>query len=77
MINYKGAPVFYVDSAVKKTSVRRTWKERLFSLPWRPFVTMKVVYEPAIYQAGNSLLVHPALKAKFLAAVNNAKGGEE
>ena len=26
--------------------VERTWQERLFSLPWRPFVTHKAVYSP-------------------------------
>lgn len=39
--------------------VRRTWKERLFSLPWRPFRQMNVVDSQKIYQVGDQLIVSP------------------
>jgi hypothetical protein len=30
-------------------SVTRTWKERLFTLPWQPWVSTKVVYNPKAF----------------------------
>lgn len=50
----------YVSRPVSVT-IRRTWKERLFSRPWRPFTTTKVIIQPATipanecYQFGNDL----------------------
>lgn len=34
-----------------QTEVKRTWKERLFSLPWNPFKKQKTVvhYKPVAY----------------------------
>ena len=31
------------------TLVRRTWKERLFTLPWRPFQKIKTGWWPRVY----------------------------
>jgi hypothetical protein len=53
--------------------VNRTWKERLFSRPWKPWVKTKTiqvdVLGPVMYQVGNKFLVHPSLmpglRAKF------------
>lgn len=72
-INVYGFPVVFTTDAIEKQEVLRTWKERLFSLPWRPLVKIRVVYKPAIFQVGNRFLVHPALKNQLLA---NLKDGE-
>jgi hypothetical protein len=45
--------------------VRRSWKERLFSLPWRPREKTKTIQIPEIipdpnyYQIGNRIVGHP------------------
>lgn len=38
---YLGSGTLYFGKRVK-----RTWCERLFSWPWRPWVATRVVYEP-------------------------------
>lgn len=44
---------------------RRTWKERLFSRPWRPWKTMVTeatwVPDRKIYHGMGALIVHPAV----------------
>ncbi len=37
--------------------VLRSFKERLFTLPWRPFEKYKSVYHPVAYQIGDIILV--------------------
>lgn len=63
-----------VDAHLKQDgepyAVRRTWRERLLTRPWRPLTTTRVV-TPRIpyqgfYQLGNrALLMHPAMLAKL------------
>lgn len=31
--------------------IKRTWKERLFSLPWKPFMKTKTIPEKKMYKA--------------------------
>ena len=38
-------------------TVKRTWRERLFTLPWRPFKSTKSVYKPIAYIFNNVVLV--------------------
>ncbi len=44
-------------------TVQRTWKERLLTWPWRPWITTKVVptHIPAAYRVGNMWVVHPTI----------------
>lgn len=49
----------------KPYEVKRTWKERLFSSPWRPFkatktVVPKVPKKDAVLMPDGSLVMHPA-----------------
>jgi hypothetical protein len=37
-----GVPVFIVDPVSTEVTIRRFWKERLFTLPWHPFISHKV-----------------------------------
>lgn len=44
--SFAGMKIF-VSRPVSAT-VKRTWKERLFSMPWKPFKTTKVIMKPAL-----------------------------
>ena len=51
--------------AKKKVEVPRTWRERLFSRPWRPWVKTKQIEvddtdTPIILKTGWNFLCHPA-----------------
>ena len=52
---------------------KRTWKERLFTLPWRPFKKTKTltIFPPLknYYLIGNTILCHPAMKQGLIAAM--------
>lgn len=51
--------------------VKRTWKERLFSLPFRPFHAKKVVHNPKLYVLKNGQIVcSPKTKSKILKDYN-------
>ena len=56
-ITYKGIQIIPDRHISDYRIVRRTWKERLFSRPWQPFVKAKTVHSPQIYaitgEAGN------------------------
>ena len=41
--------LYYTPYATKEKTIARTWKERLFSLPWRPWQRDNLQYQPAIY----------------------------
>ena len=41
-----GCPVILTRSLVRVEWVRRTWKERLFSLPWHPLQRTRPVEHP-------------------------------
>lgn len=51
-------------------TVRRTWGERLFARPWRPFVQTKVIRVPSeqVYLLTNRLICHPAMLDTIRAA---------
>ena len=55
------------------TEVNRTWKERLFTLPWRPFKKTKTVttFPPMknFYLMGRTLFCHPIMKQSLIAAM--------
>ena len=43
---------------------KRTWRERLFTIPFRPFKKLitYLISRPCMYFVGEVLLVHPSLK---------------
>ena len=57
--------IFYTVNAIESHIENRTWKERLFTLPWKPFKRHKVTHTPTILNFGEELLVHPSLKSKL------------
>lgn len=59
--------VFAIEQdGTRPETVRRSWKERLFTRPWRPWVSTKTIqvpnYKPAIFRAGNVVYYHPSMK---------------
>ena len=57
--------IIWSVNAVEEIKIKRSWKERLFSLPWRPFVKNKISYNPIILQIGNKIIAHPSYKGKL------------
>jgi hypothetical protein len=68
MNNFFGTRVIIVNSLYETIpqTVNRTWKERLFTFPWRPLQTTKTVYtqKPAAYSYGGVIYAHPSLAAQ-------------
>ena len=57
-------------TVTKETTVKRSWRERLLSRPWRPWKTTKIVVsqepDPNLYRIGRTQIVgHPATIAKL------------
>ena len=61
-------------------TVRRTWKERLFSLPWTPLIKLKEITEkiqtqlpdPNLYVIGNTIIVgHPSTVLKLKKSIKS------
>lgn len=50
-------------------TIKRTWKERFFSLPWRPWIKTKVTIEPRIIVARDEIICHPALLSQLQEAI--------
>jgi hypothetical protein len=50
-------------TVTRSTLVTLTWRERLLSWPWRPWVPRRVVTtvvpSPHVYQFGDTLAMHP------------------
>lgn len=42
-------------------SVARTWKERLLTLPWKPWVKTKSIYAPKAYTYGDTVICSPRI----------------
>lgn len=52
----------YVDDYKK---VKRSWKERLLTIPWRPFEKYKSVCSPKVYQADEVIYCSPQTYSKI------------
>jgi len=53
--------------------VDRTWKERLFSFPWKPFKKTKPVTKakPLMFRAGDKLIYHPSLRYQLEESIDS------
>ena len=69
-----GMPIIFSEFACdpKYETVKRTWKERLFSKPWQPKVKYKRVMielNPLMYKihtsSGYSIIAHPTMKEQI------------
>jgi len=55
----------YLEEDGEPYTVRRSWRERLFTRPWHPFVTTRVVVPKIPYRGflklnATTVVVHPA-----------------
>ncbi|MBI5351601.1 MAG: hypothetical protein HZB50_03075 [Chloroflexi bacterium] len=57
--------------------VRRSWVERFFSWPWRPWVKSNPVKTPSMVKIGNDIYCHPDLLTTAQHMLANCKGGDE
>jgi hypothetical protein len=75
MMNYAGMRVFVSRTTV--TTVERTWRERLFTLPWRPWKWFRIevrhaaVPADACYRVGNDLHCGEAFYERLRATVSS------
>ena len=56
---------------------KRTWKERLFTSPWQPWKTTKLIAypesKPVMYRIGNQIVGHPLAIAELKEAIRMQK----
>ena len=64
-----GIPVF-VDRTIKYKTVKRLWKERMFSFPWRPFQRFKQVPDGYFMKDGKVIHVDDKIICNPLTAAN-------
>lgn len=54
-------------------TVRRSWRERLFSRPWHPWTPTKTIVpmvpDPSAYALGGCYVMHPATARALMRAV--------
>lgn len=69
--NYKLVPSPYVNDY---KSVKRTWKERLFTFPWKPFLKEKTEYEPKGFLFMGEAIVSYQTYEKLKKELDNESG---
>jgi hypothetical protein len=68
MVNaYEKMPPTHTFSSFvyKDKIVNRTWKERLFTLPWKPWTKTKIIKEPAIYETPYGIVAHTCFQREL------------
>lgn len=70
-----GIPVYTSLYMTKSVEVKGTWRERLFTRPWRPFRKTKIVQEPSDdiflvstpspFGVNQIVVCHPAIEQKI------------
>jgi hypothetical protein len=65
-----GYEVIYSNNCFTTKCVKRSWNERLFSLPWKPLKKYKIIQEPTIYFSRNKFVAHPYLKSNIIKYMN-------
>lgn len=48
-----GIKVFVDNHCVEHVDIERTWKERLLSWPWKPWIKTRTESIPAVYEVRN------------------------
>ena len=73
--NIVGLKTFSSVAAVEEDGTRavmvtRSFRDRFFTLPWRPWVVKKEIqvtkYKPAIFQIGDIIFFHPSLEKQLI-----------
>ena len=78
-----GVVVYTNHHLTRSERVRRSWRERLFSWPWRPWRGLKFITVPdeKVYEVnpggeGAFYIMHPATWEKYKAVARGASGGK-
>ncbi len=63
----------YLEEDGEPYTIRRTWRDRLLTRPWRPWVTTRTVvprvpYRGAMRIDANTIVMHPAVVRELRAA---------
>ena len=70
-MNYRGMPIIesLYSTILEPRTVKRTLKERFFSLPWKPWVKEKEILvnvpNPDVFIINGSIVGHPATIARL------------
>lgn len=77
MIYPLGLPKVIIDNnCAKRIVTKRTWKERLFSWPWRPWVAETITYKPEMWKVGDAIICHPAIYAALNSELDRIARGD-
>jgi hypothetical protein len=57
--------IYYSNICGNIKTIKRNWKDRLFTFPWRPWLKTKIYIEPTIYKVGNNFVAHTSYKGKI------------
>ena len=64
-----------VQDGTRPIEVRRSFKERFFSWPWKPWILTRTIqvpnYKPSMYRIGHQFIYHPSLKSEIYAVMSN------
>jgi hypothetical protein len=61
-------------NAMAITKVKRSWKERLLSVPWKPLKKENEIHTPGCYQIGEDILfVHPVVWEEIKKEIESQK----
>jgi len=56
-----------------ENTLRRSWRERFFSWPWRPWVKSHTVQSPSMARLGYDIFCHPSLLSSAERMVEHCK----
>ncbi len=71
MNNFFGTRIiFSAEKGMTTLTLPRSFGERFFSFPWKPWVTHKTVTAPGMYREGDVIYVHPSLCEEIYKTMN-------
>jgi len=70
---YHGINIIESPHCTIDDEVKRTWWERLFTKPWRPFLKMKTVKKKAMFNYDNTIICHPDIAKQLRDTIQNKK----
>jgi hypothetical protein len=73
--SFAGLKIIESLSCTIEETVIRTWKERLFSWPWKPFKKFKTITKPneGYFSCGDTIVCHPQFARKLREALEAGK----
>lgn len=79
MTAFTGLSIVTSLALTKSSTVRRSWRERLFSWPWQPLRSVRTIQIPdrTVYFIGDTIHCHPAVLSQLQAELKERKGDDE